>query len=149
MVLNTQSYMLEGLDGWISEWTWRCWLLERKWPSLHQCFGVYPRNTEERWWKPIKTPSIQVSKKILYCHLVRVTDIWRFKHIFSEAKDTKICMSHLPLSPTKERMSSNVLALVAILNNNIQDDQAQKNPLTNLYLHHSWNISIFYFISKE
>ena len=58
-------------------------------------------------------------------------------YIFSEAKDTKICMSHLPLSPTKERMSSNVLALVAILNNNIQDDQAQKNPLTNLYLHHS------------
>ena len=46
-------------------------------------------------------------------------------------------MSHLPLSPTKERMSSNVLALVAILNNNIQDDQAQKNPLTNVYLHHS------------
>ena len=31
---------------------------------------MYPRKTEERWWKPIKTPSIHVSRKILYCHLM-------------------------------------------------------------------------------
>ena len=51
-------------------------------PVLHQLSMEAPRNEDDRWWKPIKIPSIQVNKKTVICHL--------------------------PSSPTSFRISSNL-----------------------------------------
>ena len=39
------------------------------WSKLHQWSMEAPKNEDDKWWKPIKQPSIHVNRKIIICHL--------------------------------------------------------------------------------